>query len=143
MQPELNEDFQRRLLPQSSQVTDQDSQHGFHDSDERLSRQLHAGEGKAKPRRSASGTTLSASSAGSSDDGGGRPLRRLSPPSRQKSGSPVDRIIEYENYSTYLPKKRVERRAFTVVQRGSSLGSAQTTIGDFPNGLHSILASSR
>ena len=143
MQPELNEDFQRRLLPQSSQVTNQDSQHGFHDSDERLTRQLHAGEWKAKPRRSASGTTLSASSAGSSDDGREGPLRRLSPPSRQKSGSPVDRIIEYENHSTYLPKKRVEGRAFTVAQRGSSLGSAQTTIGDFPNGLHSPLASSR
>ena len=143
MQPELNEDPQRSSLPQSSQVNNQDSQHGFHDSNERLSRQLHAGEGKAKPRRSASGTTVSASSAGSSDDGREGPLRRLSPPSIQKSGSPVDRIIEYENDSTYQPKKRVEGRAFTVVQRGSSLGSAQTKIGDFPNGLHPTLASSR
>lgn len=143
MQPELNEDSQRSLLPQSSQENNRDSQHGFQDSNERLSRQLHAGEEKAKPRRSASGTTLSASSAGSPDEGREGPLRRVSPPLRQESGSPVDRIIEHENYSSYLPKKRVERRAFTTVQRGSSLGSAQTTIGDFPNGLHSTLASSR
>ena len=143
MQPELNEDSQRIVLPQSSQENTQDSQHGFQDSNRGLSRQLHAAEGKAKPRRSATGTTLSASSAASSDDGREGPLRRLSPPSRQKSGSPVDRIIEHENYSTYLPKKRVEGRAFTAVQRGSSLGSAQTTIGGFPNGLHSTLASSR
>ena len=143
MQPELNEDSQRSLLPQSSQENTEDSQHGFHDSNEHLSRQLHAGEGKAKPRRSASGTTLSASSAGSSDDGREGPLRRLSPPSTQKSGSPVDRIIKHEKDSTYLPKKRVEGRAFTVVQSGSSLGSAQTAIGDFPNGLHSTLASLR
>ena len=143
MQPELNEDIQRSLLPQSSQVNNQDSQHGFHDSNERFSRQLHAGGGKVKPPRSASATTLSASSTGSSDDGREGPLRRLSPPSRQKSGSSVDRIIEFENYSTYQPKKKIEERAFTVVQRGSSLGSAQTKIGDFPNGLYSTLASSR
>ena len=140
MQPELNEDSQRNLLPQSSQVNNQDSQHGFHDSNERLPRQLHVGEGKAKPPRSASGTTLSACSAGSSDNGGEGPLRRLSPPSRQESVSPVDRIIEYENYSTYQPKKRVEGCAFTVGQRGSSLGSTQTKIADFPNGLPSILS---
>lgn len=133
MQPEPNETFQNISLPQSSQENTRDSQHGFHDSDVHPSPQLPAGEGRAKPRRSASNTSPSASSAGSSDDARERPLRRLSPPSRQKSGSPVDRIIEHEKDLTYLPKKRAEERTFTIVQRGKNLGSAQVAIGDFPN----------
>lgn len=133
MQPVPNETSQKSSLPQNSQENTQDSQYGFHDSDQHLSRQLYAGEGRAKTRRSASNTSSSASSAGSSGDARERPLRRLSPLSRQKSGSPVDRIIEHEKDLTYLPKKRVEGRTFTVVQRGKNLGSAQVAIGDFPN----------
>lgn len=143
MQPEPNETSQKISLPQSSQENTRDSQHGFHDSDEHLSRQLHAGEGRAKPRHSASSTSSSASSAGSSDDARERPLRRLSPPSRQKSRSPVDRIIEHEKDLTYLSKKRIGGRTFTVIQSGKNLGSAQVAIGDFPNGPHSTSASLR
>ena len=141
MQPEPNETSQKNSLPQSSLENSEDSQYGFQDSVEHLSRQLHAGEGRAKPRRSASNTSSSAFPAGSSDDARERPLRRLSPPLRQKSGSPVDRIIEHEKDSIYLPKKRSEGRPFTVVQRSKNLGSSQVAIGDFPNGLHSIFAS--
>ena len=139
MQPEPNESSQKFLSPKSSQENTQDSQHGFHESDEHLSPQPHAGSRRATPRRSASNTSSSASSAGSSIDAQERPLRRLSPPSRQKSGSPVDRIIEHEKDLTYLPNRRVEKRTFTVVQRAQNHGSAQLTIGDFPNGLHSFL----
>ena len=141
MQPESNDNSHNISLPQSSQENTQDSQYGFHDSDENFSRQLHAGEGWAKARRSASNTSLSASSAGSSAGARERPLQRLSPPSRQKSGSPVDRIIEHEKDRAYLPKKSFEGRTFTVVQRGKNLGSAQVTIGDFPNGPHSTFTS--
>lgn len=140
MQPEPNETSQNISLPQSSQENTRDSQHGFHESDVHPSPQLRAGEGRAKPRRPASNTSPSASSAGSSDDARERPLRRLSPPSRQKSRSPVDRIIEHEKDLTYLPKKRAEERTFTVVQRGKNLSSAQVAIGDFPNGPHSTFA---
>lgn len=141
MQPGPNEIFQTTLLPRSSQENTKDTQHGLHDSGESLSRQLHAGEGRAKPRRSASNTSSSACSAGSSNDARERPLRRLSPPSRQKSGSPVDRIIEHEKDLAYLPKKRIARRTFTVIQRDKNLGSAQVAIGDFPNGPHSTFTS--
>lgn len=133
MQSESDEISQKNSLPQSSQENTEDSQHGFHDSDELLSRPLPAGEGRAKPRRSPSNTSSPASPAGSSDDARERSLRRLSPPSRQKSGSPVDRIIEHEKDLTYLLKKRSEGRTFTVVQRGKNLGSSQVAIGDFPN----------
>lgn len=143
MQPEPNEISQKNSLPQNSQENTEDSQHGIHDSDEQPSRQLHAGEGRAKPRRCASNTSSSASSAGSSDDARERPLRRLSPPSRQKSGSPVDRIIEHEKDLTYLPRKRSERRIFTVVQKGKYLGSSRVAIVDFPNGSYSNVASLR
>lgn len=141
MQPEYNDNSQNISLPQSSQANTQDSQYGFQDSDENLSRQLHAGERWTNPRRSASNTSLSASSAGSSAGARERPLQRLSPPSRQKSGSPVDRIIEHEEDRAYLPKKRIEGRTFTVVQRGKNLSSAQVIIGDFPNGPHSTFTS--
>lgn len=140
MQPVPNETSQKSSLPQNSQENTQDSQYGFHDSDQHLSRQLYAGEGRAKTRRSASNTSSSASSVGSSGDARERPLRRLSPLSRQKNGSPVDRIIEHEKDLTYLPKKRVEGRTFTVVQRVKNLGSAQVAIGDFPNGPYSTPA---
>lgn len=143
MQPEPNEASQNISLPQSSQENAHDSQHGFHKSDEHVSSLLHAGQGETKPRRSASNTSSSASSAASSDDARERSLRRLSRPSRQKSGSPVDRIIEHEKDLTYLPKKRIEGRTFTVVQRGKTLGSAQVVIGDFPNGSHSTCSSLR
>lgn len=141
MQPESNNNSQNISLPQSSQENTQDSQYGFYDSDEHLPRQLHAGEGWANPRRSASNTSSSASSAGSSAGARERPLQRLSPPLRQKSRSPVDRIIEHEKDRTYLPKKRIEGRTFTVVQKGKNLGSAQVAIGDFPNGPHSPFTS--
>ena len=131
MHPEPGEASQKFSSPQSSQENTQDSQYGSHNSDEQLSRQLHAGQGEAKPRRSASITSSSASSAASSDDPRERSLRRLSRPSRQKSESPVDRIIEHEKHLTYVPKKRIEGRTFTVVQRGKILSSA---IEDFPNG---------
>ena len=136
MQSEPNETSQKNSLPQSPRENTTDSQHGFHDSDEHLSRQLHAGEGRAKSWRSASNTSPSASSVESSDDARERPLRRLSPPSRHKSGSPVDRIVEHEKDLTYLPKKRSEGRTFTVVQRGKNFGSFQVAIEDFPNGSH-------
>lgn len=135
MQPEPIESSHPVSLPQNLQENAQDSQHGFHDSHEHLPCQPRAGEGTAKPRRSASNTSSSASSASSFDNARERPLRRLSPPSRQKSGSPVDRIVEHEKDLRYLPKKKIEGRTFTVVQRGQSLGSAQVAIGDFPNGI--------
>ncbi len=141
MQSEPNESPQKYSLPKSSQENTQDSQYGFPESDEPLPSQLHAGQGRTKMRRSASNTSSSASSTGSRNDTRERPLRRLSPPSRHKSGSPVERIIEHEKDLTYLPNKRVERRTFTVVQRGKSLGSAQVAIADFPNGLHSTSSS--
>ncbi len=141
MQPGPNVTSQKTSLPKISQQDTEDSQHGFHESDEHLPRQLHSGQGGPKPRRSASNASSSVSSAGSSNDARERPLRRLSPPSRQKSGSPVDRIIEHEKDLTYLPSKRNETRTFTIVQRGKNLGSAQMAIGEFPNGPHSTLPS--
>ena len=141
MQSESNDNSQNNSLLQSSQENTQDSHHGFHDSDEPLSRQLYAGEGWARSRRSASNSSSSASSAGSSAGARERPLQRLSPPLRQKSGSPVDRIIEHEKDRAYLPKKKIEGRTFTVVQRGNKLGSVQVAIGDIPNGLHSTFTS--
>lgn len=134
MQPVPKGISQKTPLPQNSQETTQDSEYGFHDSDGHLPHQLDAGEGRAQPRRSTSNTSSSASSAGSASDARERPLRRLSPLSRQKSGSPVDRIIEHKKDLTYLSKKRVEARTFTVVQRGKNLDGAQVGIGDFPNG---------
>lgn len=143
MQPEPNETSQKISLLKSSQEDTQDSQHGLHGSDEHLSCQLYAGQGRAKPWRSASDTSSSASSAGSPDNARERPLRRLSPPPKQKSRSPVDRIIEHEKDLSYLPNKRIESRTFTVVQRGKNLGSNQVAIEDFPNGSHTTFASLR
>ena len=134
MQSEPNENSQKPSSPQSSQYNAQDRQHGFNESDEHSSHQHHAGPGRAVSRRSASNSSLSASSAASSDDARENSLRGLNPPSRQKSGSPVDRIIEHEKDLTYLPNRRLERRTFTVVQRGRNTASAQVVIGDFPNG---------
>ena len=138
MQPAPNVTSQRPSLPQPSQENTQDSEHGFDDSDEHLPRQLHGGERERKPWRSASNPSSSEAPAGSSDHARERPLRRLSPPLRQKSGSPVDRIIEHEKDLTYLPKKRSAERTFTVVQ-GKNLGSSRIAIGSFPNGSHSTL----
>ena len=141
MQPEPNETQQIISSPKSSLENTQDSQHGFHESDEDLSRQLHADQGRAEARRSASNTSSSAS-AGSSN-ARERPLRRLSPTTRQNSGSPVDRIIEHEKDLSYLPNKRIERRTFLVVQRGKNLGSTQAAIENFPNGSHTTFILSR
>ena len=142
MQPEPNLNYKKTSLPQSSQENTRDSQHGFPNSGEDLSHQLHAGQGRAQSWHSASSTSSSASSPGNSSHTRERPLRRLSPPSK-KSRSPVDRIIEHEKDLTYVSKKRNEARTFTVVQRGKMLCSAQLAIGDFPNGPHSTPASSR
>lgn len=142
MQPEPNVTYKKSSLPQSSQENTRDSQHGFPNSGEDLSHQLHAGQGRAQSWHSASITSSSAPSPGNSGPRE-RPLRRLSPPSKQKSRSPVDRIIEHEKDLTKLSKKRNEGRTFTVVQRGKMLGSAQLAIGDFPNGPHSTPASLR
>lgn len=134
MQPETSQNTQNFSLPQSSQEDTPNSQYGFHDSDERLSCQLHAEEGRPKPRQSTGSTSSPALSARSSDEARERPLRRLSPPPRQKSGSPVDRIIEHEKDLKHLPKQKIEERTFTVIQKGKNLDSAQVAIGDFPNG---------
>ena len=142
MQPEPNETQQKISSPKSSQENIQDSQYGFHESDEDLSRQLHADQGRAEARRSASNTSSSASSAGRSN-ARERPLRRLSPTPRKNSGSPVDRIIEHEKDLSYLPNKRIERRTFLVVQRGKNLGSTQAAIENFPNGSHITFILSR
>ena len=141
MQPKPNESSQNTSLPESPQRTTQDSQHGLHESDEHLSSQRYAGPGKEKLRRSASKRSSSASSTRSCNDARERPLRRLSPPPRQKSRSPVDRIIEHENNLSYTRNKRAESRAFTVVQRGKYLGSTQVAIDDFPNGLYATFTS--
>ena len=143
MQPESNETPQTLSLPKSSQESTEDTQHGFYESDEHLPRQLHAGQGRAKPRRSASSTSSSALSTGSFNDARERSVRRLSPSQRQKSRSPVDRIIEHEKNLSYLPNKRIESRTFTVIQRGNSPGSAQVAIENFPNGSHTTFASLR
>ena len=143
MQPEPNETPQKISLSRSSQENSQETQHGCHESDEHLSRQLHAGQGRAKSPRSGSNTSSSASSAGSSNDARERPLRRLSPHLRQKSRSPVDRIIEHEKDLSYLPNKKIESRTFTVIQRGKNLSFAQVTIEDFPNGSHTTFTSLR
>ena len=141
MQPEPNETSQTNSLPKSSQSTNQDSQYGFHEPDEHISRQRHAGQGRAKPQRSASNTSSSASSTTrSSNDARERPLRRLSPPPRQKSRSPVDRIVEHEKDLSYIANRRVESRTFTIVQRGKHLGSPRVAIDDFPNGSYTTFA---
>lgn len=136
MQPEPNETPQKISLSRSSQENTQDTQHGCHESDKHLSRQLHAGQGRANPPRSGSNTSSSASSAETSNDARERPLRRLSPHLRQKSRSPVDRIIEHEKDLSYLPNKKIESRTFTVIQRFKNLSSPQVAIEDFPNGSH-------
>ena len=67
-------------------------------------------------------------------------MRRLSPPPRQKSKSPVDRIVEHEKDLSYIPKRRVESRTFTIVQRAKHLGSPRVAIDDFPNGSYTTFA---
>ena len=141
MQTESNSIPQKTSLLKNSHNNTQDSQHGFYEPDEHFPRQLHAAQGRAQPRRSASSTSSSASSTRSSNGARERPLRRLSPSSRQESGSPVDRIIQHEKDLTYLPNKRTETRPFTVIQRVKNLGSARLAIEDFPNGSHSTFAS--
>ena len=141
MQPEPNENSQNNSLPKSSPSTTQDSQHGYHEPDEHLSRQRYAGEGREHPQRSASNTSSSTlSTTRSSNDARERPLRRLSPPPRQKSRSPVDRIVEHEKDLSYIPNRRIESRTFTIVQRGKHLGSPRVAIDDFPNGSYTTFA---
>ena len=141
MQSEPNETSQYISLPKSSQRNSQNIQHGSHESDEHLPYQLDVGQERAKPQRTISSTSSSTASFTSYNDARERPLRRLSPPPRQKSRSPVDRIIKHEKDVSYIPNKRAESRTFTVVQGGKNLGSAQVAIDDFPNGSYTAYAS--
>lgn len=134
MQSEANGIPPNFSLTQSIQDQNQSRQHGLHEHD-LPPRQLRTEEGRSNPRRTAGSQRSSATSAAGSDDAGERPLRRLSPPSKHKSASPVDRISDHERASAYLPRKRKEGRVFTVVQRKKNASSGQVDLVDFPNGL--------
>ena len=75
------------------------------------------------------------SSDGGSDDALGGSLRRLSPPSRPQTRSPVDKIVEHEKALPKLPKRKKEGPSFTVVRGGREPASDRIAFVDFPNGL--------
>lgn len=134
MQSEPNESSQNKPLTQSTQDSNQDSQHGFDQPDLQPSpRPCPGGAGGGTPRWAASNAG-SSSSAGGSDDGLERSLQRLSPPSRPRTGSPVDRIAEHEKRLPHLPRRKNQGPSFTVVQGGKKPGLNQTAIVEFPNG---------
>ncbi len=134
MQPELNEYSQEIPLTQNTQDSHQDSQYGFDAPDLQSSpRPCTEGAGRRFLRRSASNAGL-LSSSGGSDEGSERPLRRLSPPSRPHTRSPVDRIAEHERALPYMQKKKNQGPSFTVIQGGKKSGTCQFGIADFPNG---------
>lgn len=127
MQSDSDEVTQKTSLNQITHFNLSDSKHGLHRPGEQPTHQPSAGEGRAKSRRSGSNTSSSVSSRGS-DDSLERSLRGL------RKGSPVDRIAEHENASSYLPKKRGQGPAFAVIQRGRNVTTGQVVLADFPNG---------
>lgn len=138
MQSEPNEILQKTSLTSSTQDNHQDSQHGFDQSTQRLPVQPLAEERRPEPGRSPSDSGSSTSSGGDFDEALEYPLRRLSPPSRPHTRSPVDRVAEHEKASTKAPKRRTEGPAFTVIQRGKKPIYDRIAIADFPNGSFSI-----
>ena len=138
MQPEPNEILQKTSLTSSTQDYHQDSQYGFDQSTQRLPVQPLAEERRPESGRSPSDSASSTSSGGDFDEALEYPLRRLSPPSRPHTRSPVDRVAEHEKASTKAPKRRTEGPAFTVIQRGKKPIYDRIAIADFPNGSFSI-----
>ena len=134
MQPEPNEIPQKTSLTSTTQDNLQDSQHGFDQSMQRLPVQPLAEERRPEPRRLASDSASSTSSGSDFDEALEYPLRRLSPPSRPHTRSPVNRVEEYEKASTKLSKRRHEGPAFTVVPKGKKSTYDRIAIADFPNG---------
>ena len=135
MQPEPNEIPQKTSLTRSTQDNYQDSQHGFDQSTQRLPVPPLAEERRPKPKLFASDSASSASSGSEFDEALEYPLRRLSPPSRPHTRSPVNRVAEYEKASTKSPKRRTEGPGFTVVAKGKKSTYDRVAITDFPNGL--------
>ena len=134
MQSEPNEINHNVLLTQNTQASHPYSHHGLDRYDEQRSSGPRAGEGRPISRCSTSDTASSVSSSGGSDGALGRPSRRLSPPSRPQTRSPIDRIAEHEKGLIYGPKKRNQAPGFTVVQRGKKPSSRQSVLTGFPNG---------
>lgn len=134
MQPEPNEIPQKTSLTSSTQDNHQDSQHGFDQPAQRLPVQPLAEEGRPEPKLFASDNASSTSSGSEFDEALEYPLRRLSPPSRPHTRSPVNRVAEYEKASTKSPKRRTEGPTFTVVPKGKKSNYDRVAITDFPNG---------
>lgn len=134
MQPEPNEILQKTTLISTTQDNHRDSQHGFDQSTQRLPVQPLAEERRPEPRRFATDSASSTSSGSDFDEALEYPLRRLSPPSRPHTRSPVERVEEHEKASTKSPKRRNEGPAFTVVPKDKKSTYDRIAIADFPNG---------
>ena len=134
MQPEPNEILQKTSLTSSTQDNHPDSQHGFDQPTQRLPVQPLDKDKRPEPRRSPSDSASSRSSGGDFDEALEYPLRRLNPPSRPHTRSPVDRVAEHEKASIKSSKTRIEGPAFTVVQGGKKPIFDHIAIADFPNG---------
>ena len=135
MQPELTLSTQRNSPPTASPAQDQSNHHGRHQQDHYASEHLLPGESGGEERRSthwpASTAAASATRGHSVSDS---TVTRLSSASPPQSRSPVDRISEHENATSYTPRKKHDGPSFTVVQRIRKAGSNQCVITDFPNG---------
>ena len=133
MQPEPNEIPQKTSLTSTTQDNHSDSQHGFDQPTQRQPVQPLAEERRSKPKLFAS-DSASSTSGSDVEEALEYPLRRLSPPSRPHTRSPVNRVAEYEKASTKLPKRRTEGPAFTVVPKGKKSTYDRVAITHFPNG---------
>ena len=133
MQPEPNETSKTNSLNSDPPGSPSSTHHGLFQYDIYPPSQLHADEGRHRPRSLSTSRTPSETSSEGSGAVSERSLRGLSGP-RQHGGSPVDRVSEHEKALTRSSKKKRGGFVFTVVQRPRGLESPGTGILDFPNG---------
>ena len=135
MQPELTQSTQRSSSPTVSPGHNQSDHHGRHQQDHRASEHLPSGDSGREEHRSAHRpATKAAARAARGPEVSDPSVTRLSSASPSQSRSPVDRISEHENATSYTPKKKHGGPSFTVVQKIRNAGSKQCVVTDFPNG---------
>ncbi|KAK4995198.1 hypothetical protein LTR16_007458, partial [Cryomyces antarcticus] len=101
-----------------------------HDS---LATPYELGDGRADGRRDSGDSHASAVSPQSSAVDAAGQATRLSPP-KTPSPTPRNRIADYENALSVLPRKTAEGPVFEVVKRSRKPGDKSSPIGELPNG---------